>query len=144
MIMKKITLALCIDSRGGMTFNNRRQAKDMEVIADMASRFGEGGIFIAPYSAKMFQSFENVSVADSPIDSADDGSLVFIENSEFLGNFDGIETVVIYRFGIPYPADRYFEYDLSSLGYKKISKDKFSTALHKKIEREVYKKVLIN
>ncbi len=141
--MPKKILAVIVDSRGGMMFNSRRQTRDAEVIADMMERFGDREVFAAPYSARLFESY-HVTFCEKPMAMCGEGSLVFLEDPALLESLDGFETVVMYRYGITYPADSFFEYDLTALGYKRISKDKFSTSIHQKVEREVYKKVLIN
>lgn len=121
-------------------FNNRRQMKDKQVIADLVKRFGGRGIFISEYSARLFESYENATLSADPIADCTDGALCFIETPELLTSIGDCDTVVIYNWGIPYPADKYFYTDLSSLGFKKISKDKLATEIHNKVTREVYKR----
>lgn len=136
--MKK-TIALCIDPRGGMRFNKRRQVKDVEVISDLVSRFGGEKIYISPFSAKLFLGCENVEICDDPISACEENSLCFIEEASLLHDLDSFDTMVVYVWGLNYPADEHFTYDISSLGFKRISKDKMKTQIHEKVTRDVYK-----
>lgn len=133
------TIAFCMDSRHGMRFNNRRQVKDVEMLSDLISRFGGDKIYISPFSAKIFADYENVTVCEDPITSCEDNSLCFIEEANLIHDLEAFDTIVVYTWGLNYPADEYFECDLYSLGFKKISKDKIKTLIHEKIIREVYK-----
>ena len=44
--MKNITVALCIDERGGMIFNKRRVSRDRVLIAELVGSV-EGKIYIS-------------------------------------------------------------------------------------------------
>lgn len=139
--MVSATLALAIDTRGGMMFNHRRQARDAELIADAVGRFGGGGIIISPYSARSFEGYTNITVCDDPVSTCTDGSLCFIEAPALLHDIrESFSRIVIYCFGIPYPADEYLPLDLAALGYVRISRDKAATSLHPRLTREVYER----
>lgn len=138
--MKKITVALCTDPRGGMMFNNRRQVKDAEVVSDAVARFGEGGIFITQYSARLLEGCEHVTVCAEPIKECAEGGLCFIEDPDRLSGCEDVERLVVYTWGLPYPADKYIPFKPDDLGFKRISKEKLSTAVHQKVIREVFKK----
>ncbi len=137
--MKNATLSLAVDSRGGMAFNHRRQAKDTELISGLVRRFGGGGIFISPYSARLFESFGGVAVCNDPVSECVGGSLCFVESPSLLHDVhDNFSKIVLYCFGIPYPADEYFTLDLRELGYRRISKEKLKTYLHDRLTCEVW------
>lgn len=139
--MVSATLALAVDTRGGMMFNHRRQARDAELVADAVGRFGGGGIFISPYSARLLEGYASVTVCDDPITDCTDGSLCFIESPALLHDVrESFSRIVIYRFGIPYPADECLPLDLAALGYVRISRDKAATLLHPRLTREVYER----
>jgi hypothetical protein len=66
--------------------------------------------------------------------------LCFVEDrdpSPFLGKAD---KVVIYRWNRHYPADKRFEFDLSSLGFEKASAENFIGSSHPTITEEIYEK----
>lgn len=134
------SLALCIDSRGGMMFNSRRQTRDKEVIEDLVALFRKGAIYIQQYSARLFEEYENIISCTDPVADCADGALCFVEDARILNDLSSFDTVVLYNWSIPYPADVYFSFDLESLGFKRISKDKLTTDIHTKVTREVFKR----
>ena len=138
--MKNITVAICIDERGGMLFNHRRQTSDVQIIDDMVERFGENGVFIKDFYAKLFQKYENVTVSSFPISECSENALCFIENPEILNITDDVERIVVYNWCKSYPADEYFTLDLIDIGFIRISKEKFSTEYRQKVTREVFKR----
>lgn len=57
-------LILCVDVDNGMTFNDRRQSRDREVIKDIVRYVGDGRIIISEYSENLFESVKaNVVVS---------------------------------------------------------------------------------
>lgn len=140
--MNSATLAVAIDSRGGMSFNHRRQARDMEMISDLVRRFGGGGIFISPYSARLFEGANGITICDDPVSECVGGALCFIESSALLHDIhESFSRIVVYCFGIPYPADEYFVPELAAIGYRRISRDKMATSLHSRLTREVWERL---
>lgn len=136
--MKKISLALCTDVRRGMMFNRRRQMKDAELIKYIVEKHGEGGIFIHPFSEKLFLGYEGVCVSENPLEDCTHGATCFIEEPSRITSLDSVDKIIIFNFGIPYPADTYFDLALEEHGFKRISKDKLKTALHDRLTKEVY------
>lgn len=138
--MKKISLALCIDSRGGMMFNKRRQMKDAELVRYIVEKHGGGGIFIHPFSEKLFSGYGGVTVSSDPVADCNEGGLCFIEDPSHITSLDSVDKIIVFNFGIPYPADTYLEISPEERGFKKISRDKLKTAVHNRLTKEVYVK----
>lgn len=136
--MKNAVLVLITDARGGMRFNNRRQMKDPVLIEQIALKYGEGGIFVAPMSAKLFERMDGVTVCDDPLTECADGSMCFVESSACLSGIENIARVVIYSWGTSYPADEYFMLDMYKLGFKRISSEKLKTPSHDRITCDAY------
>ena len=51
-----MTLIFCVDERGGIEFNGRRQSRDAAVCEDIISSLG-GKIEMSEYSAPLFAGF---------------------------------------------------------------------------------------
>ena len=49
-----MTVALCADDRGGLSFHRRRQSRDRAVSADLLSQAGECTLWVEPYSRPLF------------------------------------------------------------------------------------------
>ena len=137
--MKKITVAVCLDGEDGMMFNNRRQSRDRVMIAELVNST-DSKIHIHPYSAKLFAQYESIAISDSPLDTAGDGEVVFIEQLPIKEHLDAISRIIIYRWNRLYPADLYFDIDLEASGFKLICKTEFEGSSHEKITKGIYEK----
>ncbi len=137
--MKKITVVLCIDDRGGMAFNNRRQSRDRLVIRNLVDST-TGYIYIEEYSEPLFTEYKNRTVTSpSPLEVCPDGGTCFIERESPKPYLDIAETVILYRWNKKYPFDLLF--DMSSLkSFKLIEQYEFEGSSHEIITKEVYKK----
>lgn len=128
-----MTIYVCLDQRGGMRFNNRRQSRDAAVLADILSSLPDV-LTIDPCSEKLIQA------AGIPYTLA---SGVFSEDTHFFLE-EGIASeivpqasrVVIYRWNRHYPADVRFDGDLS--GFTLQSTEEFPGKSHETITKEVY------
>ena len=49
-----MTVFVCIDDRGGMLFNKRRQSRDSKVIEDVVRTVGDGVLYISDFSELLF------------------------------------------------------------------------------------------
>lgn len=136
--MKNAAIALILDSRGGMRFNGRRQMKDPVLIDELVARYGGGGIFISPSSARLFEKFSGVTVTDDPVSSCCEGGLCFIEDSFLASRIGEFSRAVICSWRTAYPADEFFGEDLEKLGFVRISSERIVTPSHDKIICDVY------
>ena len=138
--MKKISVAVAVDDNGGIMFNNRRLSRDRVLTADLINMSGENGIYISPYSLKIFEEYKDkVTVADDPIAQATDGSMCFIENTEIDPYWDMIDCLVIYKWNRNYPYDVCFNPNVSALGFKLYETTDLCGYSHEKITKEIYR-----
>lgn len=137
--MKKITVALCVDDRGGMAFNNRRQSRDRVLIKDLMDNTSEN-IYIEEYSEALFSEYKDRTVTSpSPLEVCPDGGTCFIERESPEPYIDIAETVILYRWNKKYPFD--LSLNMSALeSFKLIEQYEFEGNSHEKITKEVYKK----
>ena len=134
-------LIICIDDRRGMTFFRRRQSRDIRVTEDILRDLGASTLFVSPYSSKLFAELNaSVEIAADPIAAArgKEGAVVFLEDTPTPGTLDEIDTVVLYLWGKTYPADKFFDADLSA--YRLRSRACFGGNSHEKITKETYVK----
>lgn len=127
-------LIVCLDDRGGMLFNHRRQSRD-RVLAERIRELTAGSaLWMNAYSAKLFS--QGVNVDEDFQAKAADGEYCFVENVEpEVGNAEGI---IIYKWNRDYPADMYFEADMS--GMELVSTHEFKGSSHDRITEEIYKR----
>jgi len=130
---------VCLDDKGGMMFNNRRQSRDRVLIEDVIKDVGEEKIYISPYSEALFEETDaRVKVKKNPLKAAKRDSVCFIEDMQLSEFKEEIDTVVIYRWNRHYPCDLYFDLDMNE--YKLEESLEFAGSSHEKITKEVYKR----
>ena len=132
---------VCLEDKGGMMFNHRRQSRDRVLIADVVRMADGRRIFISPYSAMLFEESGASLVCDeSFLDLADGDGYCFVEDRALAPYADRIKEITVYKWNRKYPCD--FELDItpSAAGFKKKSTREFKGPSHDKITREVYKK----
>ncbi len=136
-----MTVFVCIDDRGGMMFNKRRQSRDSKVIEDVVRTVGDGMLYISDFSEMLFAESEAsvISVPD-PLDSSSDTGFAFVENLHLREYLDKIDRLIIYKWNKKYPYDFELDVDPISKGFKKKSTREFIGTSHDKITREDYVK----
>ena len=110
-------LIACVDDRGGMLFNRRRQSQDRLLRQDLLEEAGGRPGWLSPYSLKQFPDPpENLRCAE-----------------EF---FHRAEGVILYHWNRRYPADLYFPLPLE--GWTLARREEFPGSSHERITKEVY------
>ena len=132
---------VCLDEKGGMLFNKRRQSSDRVVREDMLSTVGENSLYVNSYTAKQFteEETERIIIDDECLINGKD-SYIFVENitvSEYLSE---IEEIIVYRWKRKYPADFFFDLDLTSADWELTLSEEFAGHSHEVIGKEIYKK----
>lgn len=135
-----MTLYFCVDDRYGLRFNHRRQSRDASVLEDICSGL-EGALLIDPMSQRMVAA-AGIPFALAPAEITMDlpGAHYFVEGRP-TGDWIGLaDRVVLYHWNRHYPADVYFDVELSSLGFMLAETAEFPGKSHERITREVYVK----
>ncbi|MBQ8689536.1 MAG: ribonuclease Z [Clostridia bacterium] len=134
-----MTVFVCIDERGGMMFNKRRQSRDRRLIDDIARHAGDAAIYISDYSESLFEESEaSVICVSNPLESAREDSFVFVENLPLYGHLDKIDTLVIYNWNRHYPSDVKLDIKPLEVGFRLGDSYDFEGSSHEKITKEVY------
>ncbi len=132
---------VCLDDKGGMLFNNRRQSRDRVLNADVVRMVQGSKLFIHPYSKMLFEDSGAELVCDENfLENAVSGEYCFVENKAIAPYADKIEEVIIYRWNRRYPTDLFFDLDMKKLGFKSVSVEDFAGYSHEKITKEVFKR----
>ena len=131
-------LMVCLDERGGMAFNGRRQSRDRRVCEDMVREVGKACLAVRPESAALFsESAVELLVCADPMSEAGEGDACFLETQKPILRED-TDTVVIYRWNRHYPADLTFDADLSA--FRMTRHEEFAGTSHENITKEVWKR----
>ncbi len=136
--MKKITVAVCIDDKGGMMFNKRRQSRDRVLIADLCE-FATEKIYINEFSQLLFEDHaDKIVVVDDPLSDCPDGGICFVENIPLLPFEDDISELLVYKWNCAYPRD--MKLDLSLADFRVLRRKEFEGSSHDKITRLLMKR----
>ena len=125
-----MNLIVCIANNNGIMFNKRRVSKDALLIERLKGITKENKIYVSEYSKPLFDGFDNLVLS---IENLTNNDFYFLENEDYNGNVDKI---IIYKWNRDYPADKYFDIDLSS--YELISTQDFQGSSHDLITEEIY------
>ncbi len=131
-------LMVCIDDRGGMMFNHRRQSRDRVLCARMLDIAKDSRLHVTPYTQKIFDPAAPLCVGDAPWHNAALGEYYFAEDGEI--PMADVEGVYLYRWNRAYPGDRFFDCDLAALGFVLAKSEDFAGSSHDQITEEIYVK----
>ena len=130
---------VCLDERGGIMFNNRRQSRDKAVIDRIVEIVQGSKLWLNNYSKSLFDQVAILlEVDDNFLQKAGNGEFCFVENADITQYTPKIEKLYLFRWNRHYPADLYFPLDLGE--FKQIARSEFMGNSHEKITLEVYKK----
>lgn len=127
-----MTLILCVDDRGGLMFNRRRQSQDRLVRTDMLRLCGERLLAVSPYTARQFASEDRVKVVDQPGEE----DIFFLEDLPPQPLLERAEKLVLYHWNRVYPGDVHIA--LPPQGWSLEEQVEFPGHSHETITREVY------
>ena len=127
-----MTLILCVDDRGGLLFNRRRQSQDRLVRQDMLRLCGEQPLAVSPYTARQFAPEDRVKVVDQPGEE----DIFFLEDLPPQLFLERAEKLVLYHWNRAYPGDVHMV--LPPQGWNLEEQVEFPGHSHETITREVY------
>lgn len=131
-------LIVCLDERGGMAFNHRRQSRDRAVAADILAHLAGQPLWLAPASAALFGEAAPLRVAEDVLAQAPDDACCFVETGPLAPYAARIDRLTVYRWHRHYPADVHFDLPLEK--WRLVSARDFAGHSHETITREDYKR----
>ena len=134
-----MTVVLCADDRGGLSFHGRRQSRDRAVSADLLSQAGECTLWVEPCSRPLFpQEARTVRTAEEPWTQAGAEDLCFLELQDPAPALARADQLVVYRWNRHYPSDR--KLLLPPEGWTLTSRTEFPGHSHDVITKEIYQR----
>lgn len=131
LLTDKKNLILCVDDRGGMSFNKRRVSRDCIVTEKIMDIAGER-LYIFPCSIDLFPTAKTYT-SDGLLQT---GDYLFIENLKPDEYIMAAECIYLFRWGRVYPSDLKAPLDMFSAMHC-VSKEEFVGNSHEKITMEV-------
>ncbi len=149
-----MNVIVIIDENNGISFNKRRQSKDIRLREKILNYIKEKNskLIMNSYSFKQFSENQiihnnmfldsllkiNDDISNLPENAIEKDAYYFFEDSYVLLYKNIIDEIVIFNWKKRYPADEYF--DMSLEDYFLSESAEFEGNSHKKITMEVYKK----
>ena len=140
--MKKITVAITVDDKMGIAFNNRRQSRDVKVTEDIiATALKEGAeLWALPFSEKLLAQFSEFKISADAFRLANDGDYVFVEEPPIKGIIKNVNKMVVYKWNRLYPSDKKLDTPPDIHGFKLGEVTEFVGNSHDLITKEVWVK----
>ena len=130
--MKVISI---VDDNYGIMFNNRRVSKDSVLNKHIIKMLDGRKLWLSLYSKQLFGDYENLEV-NQEFGFAGRDDFCFVEGENLAGYEGKITEIVLYKWNRDYPADVFFEVDLSK--WRLEERKDFSGYSHEKITKEIY------
>lgn len=127
---------ITVENRNGMLFNHRRVSRDQKVSERILAYCQEKELWMNAYSAKLFENNQQVRVSETFLEQKD--AICFVEDQDVTPYLPEIDTIILFRWNRDYPADFFFDVDLSE--WNLIHQEEFTGKSHEKITMEVYKR----
>lgn len=121
-------IVVCVDNAGGMMFFKKRQSRDRALNEYLLKKYGT--VYVNAYSAKIFEG-------GSPVEAFPDNGVCFVENIK-PSSLENVERVTLCKWNRDYPADMFFDIDIS--GYRLDFTEDIVGSSHEKITIEEYTK----
>mgnify|MGYP000801288489 CR=1 FL=1 len=143
-------IIVCVDNQNGMMFNHRRQSQDRVLRKRILELTGGKKLWMNAYSQKQFlqvngnmpkeqeQSGQSgqIQADEAFLEKAGPGEYCFVEDKDVVPYESRIEEVILCHWNRDYPADVFFEVDLSK--WRLEERKDFSGYSHEKITKEIY------
>ena len=132
-------IIVCLDDNKGMLFNKRRQSQDNILREDIINNLNGSRLLMNEYSYNQFKDTQqdHIIVDETFLSTAVEDDYCFAENLKLSPYEEKISELIIYHWNRNYPADTYFDIDLSQ--WKLITTTEFAGSSHEKITKEIYK-----
>lgn len=129
---------ICTDNHNGMMFNHRRQSQDQVLRQDIIQEVGDSRIWMNSYSYRQFSdaTLSNAMIDEDFLNNAGAEEFCFLEDNDLTPYIHLVRRIIWYRWNRNYPADLYFNIDLSK--WRMVSRAEFVGSSHDKITKEVY------
>lgn len=131
-----MNLIVCIDDRGGMLFNRRRQSSDRYVTERILDMARDGRLLVNSYTAKLFPE-EAVLRCEQPWEAAQTQDYCFVEDKDVTVAAAKADKIIVFHWNRKYPADLFFPMDVLAKR-KLLHTEEFPGYSHEHITMEVY------
>lgn len=130
-----------VDDRMGTLFNHRRQSRDEALRRSVLDEAKGASLWMNAYSLRQFKAEAgtepSIRISENFLFEAGSGEFCFAEGTPLAPVLDKAERIILYHWNRIYPADTFFDIDLSD-GWVLAESESFSGKSHEEITKEVY------
>ena len=131
-------LIFCIDEKNGMMFLGKRQSQDSVLREWIICHTTGSKLWMSNYSAKQFKDLTGYIADDAYQTNAVVGDYCFVEDKGY--SLEKASEVILCKWNRKYQADKVFDVDLKTTGFKKVGSEDIKGSSHDKITIEIYRK----
>lgn len=129
-------LIFCLSKDKGMMFFGKRQSQDAILREWIINHIEGSKLWMTEYSAKQFESRDNIIVDGDYMNKAGEADYCFVEDGAY--SAENATEIIICKWNRAYPGDKFFEIDLKEAGFKKTGTVDIKGKSHEKITIETY------
>lgn len=129
---------VCVDEKGGVAFNHRRQSRDKELTKKLLELLRGKRLYLSSYSKVLFPEKETITIREDYLLKTPEGEYCFAEREELSDLEERIEELVLVKWNRAYPRDKVLKLDLNN--YHLTKSFDFQGNSHEKITVEIYEK----
>lgn len=133
-------LIVCLDDKGGMAFNRRRQSQDRALREQLLALTEGKPLWMNSYSALQFESAPNIRVDEDFLEKAGQGEYCFAEFPPLAPYAGKAERILAARWNRTYPADAKLDIPLKEGLWNLVACQEFPGSSHETITLEVYER----
>lgn len=106
-------LIVCLDNKNGLCFNKRRQSQDRRLRDFIKAMTKDSKLYMNFYTYELYKDFKNAVVCEDFLSRAKADDYCLLETCSVKEDEKKIQELFIFRWNKVYPADTYFDLDLS-------------------------------
>jgi len=129
----------CIDNKKGMMFFGKRQSQDSALREWILNHVQGSNLYMSSYSARQFEGASGFISDDNYENTMSVGDYCFVEDKGYSLNL--CSEVIICKWNRKYQADKFFNEDLKSEGFTKVSSEDITGSSHEKITIEIWRRM---
>lgn len=130
-------LIICLDDKNGISFHSRRQSQDRILREYIKAMTRDSKVYMNAYTYELYHDFSNAVVCDDFLRRAASNDFCLAEDCTVKEYENSILELFIFRWNKVYPADMYFDLDLSA--WNLIETEDLEGSSHR-ITKERYRK----
>ena len=129
-----------VDEKNGMMFNHRRQTQDRVLRQHILDMTKGSRLWVNHYTKTQFADADapQLQVCDDFLREAAPGEYCFVEDAAVAPYEKRIEKIILFQWNRTYPADFYFDINVSASVWRRAETEEFSGSSHERITKEVY------